>query len=906
MSGFQETSLWLRTLAPQAEPSPSVEEARARLRETLLAFRRRVEPLANEVSRILPHYTDHSIAHIDALWDMASLIAGPEYPITPAEAFVLGGAFMLHDLGMGIAAYPEPSIENLRATTEFGDLVAHYQLPPASLTLEEAQQMALQETLRLRHSKQAEDLIEKQFSAGSESFYLLSDESLRSAYGRLMGRIASSHGRGLEDLLVPAFEEVIGAVLDFPDNWTIDPLKLACLLRAADAAHMDSRRAPLILRAYRQPTGESADHWAFQQRLAKPVLIGDRLRYSSPNEFTSTESAAWWMCYDAVAEVSRELRGVDAVLADTDRPRFDARSVVGADDPVRLSRHIRTEGWTPIDASLRVSQVQDIVKHLGGESLYGRDRFKAVRELVANASDATRARRLQFGGTDLAVWISLECNDGKWVLRVADRGVGMTAEEMVQNLVDFGSSRWESLENVQRYPKLLSSGFRSTGKFGIGFFSVFMLGSRVTVRSKPYGRGTGPTSVLDFTEGVSTRPLLRNALPAEELPYPGTEVAIQLAAEPKSDDGLLGLNVSRLGVDELVTLRLQELCALVDLDVLFRGPEDADYRRVVAGDEWRTMSAEALFDLLYASDANNPNYTEMYAAYRKLFIENLEDILDEDGRIVGRAALAAGLDELVSLDMWWWPSPQANIYVGGLYADSIREVMGVFVGDTLKADRNTAFPVAPLESLTAWLRSQAQRSATNPRATIASRLEAGQVSLSFGEVVNNLPCALVRDGEMQPPDLESWLASHHEVVMIPDFEILTFHDGEGGLTFIDRTKGMRLILPENAVVLRIYAYWLYPEEILKAPVDSRFSPHVLQGEHDWDPARFWERGRMWGAPGLILKAAGRAWGMDEVELGLDLQFRKRFSDADDRRVLIPTEDGRPPSRIEAYVLGRTT
>ena len=37
---------------------------------------------------------------------MADLIAGPDYPLNPLEAFVLGGAFLLHDLGLGLAAWP--------------------------------------------------------------------------------------------------------------------------------------------------------------------------------------------------------------------------------------------------------------------------------------------------------------------------------------------------------------------------------------------------------------------------------------------------------------------------------------------------------------------------------------------------------------------------------------------------------------------------------------------------------------------------------------------------------------------------------------------------------------------------------------------------------------------------------
>src|SRR3546814_20126338 len=52
----------------------------------------------------------------------------------------------------------------------------------------------------------------------------------------------------------------------------VDKVKLACLLRVADALHLDSRRAPRFIRTITNPTGVSALHWAFQERLARPPL----------------------------------------------------------------------------------------------------------------------------------------------------------------------------------------------------------------------------------------------------------------------------------------------------------------------------------------------------------------------------------------------------------------------------------------------------------------------------------------------------------------------------------------------------------------------------------------------------------------------------------------------------------
>jgi hypothetical protein len=93
-----------QALAPR-DPDPHAEP-RKRLLDALLQMRERAKMLAGEIHRDLPDYTVHDITHLDALWEMADLIAGPDYPLNPLEAFALGAVFLLHDLGLGLAAWP--------------------------------------------------------------------------------------------------------------------------------------------------------------------------------------------------------------------------------------------------------------------------------------------------------------------------------------------------------------------------------------------------------------------------------------------------------------------------------------------------------------------------------------------------------------------------------------------------------------------------------------------------------------------------------------------------------------------------------------------------------------------------------------------------------------------------------
>jgi hypothetical protein len=100
-----DNHLFRQALAPQPGSDPYAEP-RKRLLDALLQMRERAKMLANEIHRDLPDFTVHDITHLDALWEMADLIAGPDYPLNPLEAFALGAVFLLHDLGLGLAAYP--------------------------------------------------------------------------------------------------------------------------------------------------------------------------------------------------------------------------------------------------------------------------------------------------------------------------------------------------------------------------------------------------------------------------------------------------------------------------------------------------------------------------------------------------------------------------------------------------------------------------------------------------------------------------------------------------------------------------------------------------------------------------------------------------------------------------------
>jgi hypothetical protein len=369
---FEATAVWDRTLA-KGNGDERTEKARTKLREAFLDFRERAATLADEIPQDLRLLTVHDVTHIDALWEIADLILGEDYELNPVEAFVVGSAFLLHDLGMSLSAYNE-GINELKQHSEWEDVVAailRRQLgrpakPDEIANLNaEVEKEAKEQLLRNLHAKHAETLATCAFRHRSTDpdYHLLEATDLRQALGRLIGQVAHSHWWPIENV-AEQFDRRIGSPVFCPREWRIDPLKLGCLIRVADACHLDARRAPGFLRALRKPSGVAEEHWLFQEYLHKPDIEHERIIFSTSRPFPRDESRAWWLCYDTLRNADRELRDVDSLLRDTGRVPFAAKGIAGCDDPSRLQKHIPTECWEPIDVQIKVTDVASLVRKL--------------------------------------------------------------------------------------------------------------------------------------------------------------------------------------------------------------------------------------------------------------------------------------------------------------------------------------------------------------------------------------------------------------------------------------------------------------------------------------------------------------------------------------------------------------
>lgn len=748
MANFEKTRLWQESLGQDhgGDQGKLLEELRVQLRN----FRESAGILAEEIARDLPYFTVHDLRHIDALWDIAGEIAGEQVTLTPAEAFVLGGAFLVHDLGMASAAYPggPGSLEEMPAwkaalaavlRRNLGKNPTETDLADAS---DEDRRRAMEALLRRRHAKQAEALVSEpvvteEKEGKKEHRHLIEDAECRYAYGRLIGRIAHSHWWPI-DRVRKEFSKTVNAPVGMPREWTIDPLKLACLLRTADAAHLDKLRAPSLLRLLRDPPGISKDHWVFQGALDPPRLDGDHLKFTSTRAFPSEDAEAWWLCLDSLRIADRELREVDALLADLQRDRFAARGVAGVDSPERLAELIPTSDWLPREAKIEVSDVAGIIDSLGGAKLYGEQLAAPLRELIQNAADAVNLRR-RYDDTFEPVTVAFSEGGEHGVLEVIDYGSGMSPEVLTGALLDFGVSLWSSDSFVEEFPGA-GTDFEPIGSFGIGFFSVFMWSDRVEVVSRRFDASVEDTYVLELSHGSAGRPLLRQAREEERRMKAGTTVRLYLKES-------LGSLVGRRG------MLLPALCGRVapaaTVSILASVHGDAPQKTVSAGD-WVKMPGVELLSRIAGESLDGPR-----GSRAREIAANLRTIQGPDGEVVGRLALL----------------PPAGLYgsgvfvVGGLRSDSLHSCAGILEGMEPTAARDEAQMIATHEEIARWASEQRDLLIpllNDPYDGIATASKVASLGASPGD----LPICETVEGFLCFEELCDWARGRDEVLLL--------------------------------------------------------------------------------------------------------------------------------------------
>ena len=564
---YKDTQLWSKafdTIQPQDS------EYALRLQEEFDNARKNATEILQIISNDFPQLTIHDITHIDALWQTGSVIAGDNIQMNPIEGFVLGCSFLMHDAVLSYEA--TGGKERLRETVEWKDYFADYN----NSTLSEDEK--LNETdfraMRHLHAKYAKDLYKQRFSRKDGSaFYIIENESIRKHLGEIIGIIASSHHWDIEE--VDKMDTQIPPLAGYPADWNLNPMKLACILRCADAGHIDAGRAPDHLLQLLKRNGVSRDHWIAQNHLSQISVDRndtEKVVIRSTNSFTEDEYSAWNVAFDAIRILDQEIKASNTCLKKHGIQVFQAKGVSGAESQEELSKYIKTIDWMPCDANIHISNVERLVKMLGGERLYGKEHHLeiVIRELLQNARDAVAARRVLDDRYSGHIDIEIDKSDGTTIITISDDGIGMSLKTIKDCFLNFGDSFWSSDLAKAEYPGLNSSSFKSVGRFGIGFYAVFMIASKVTIETRRFDRSLDETLTVKFPNGLCLRPII--SWTKSKTPLLSTRIELTLDNTKCRWDNICKIKPGISGASSFevpyVTV-LENLTAGLDVDVFY-------------------------------------------------------------------------------------------------------------------------------------------------------------------------------------------------------------------------------------------------------------------------------------------------------------------------------------------------
>ena len=191
-----------------------------------------------------------------------------------------------------------------------------------------------------------------------------------------------------------------------------------------------------------------------------------------------------------------------------------------------------------------------------------------LRELISNSSDAIDKvyyktltdDTLSFNREDY--YVQIEADKEARTLKVIDTGIGMTKEELEENLGTIAKSGSHAFKSENE----MEEEFDIIGQFGVGFYAAFMVADEVSVKTKALGEDTAYEWKSDGVEGYTIEETKKQSV--------GTEIVLKIKEDTEEDKYTEYLDEYRL--KEIIKKYSDFIRYPIKMEVTKRKPESED------------------------------------------------------------------------------------------------------------------------------------------------------------------------------------------------------------------------------------------------------------------------------------------------------------------------------------------
>ncbi|MGZ7443093.1 molecular chaperone HtpG [Paenibacillus sp. TH7-28] len=255
-----------------------------------------------------------------------------------------------------------------------------------------------------------------------------------------------------------------------------------------------------------------------------------------------------------------------------------------------------------------------------------------LRELISNASDAIdkiyyRALtddKLVFNKDDY--FIKMKPDKASRTLTITDTGIGMTKEELENNLGVIAKSGSYAFKNENE----IKDGHNIIGQFGVGFYSAFMVADVVTVTSRALGTGEAYKWESQGADGYTVEPCEKDTV--------GTEIVLKIKENTEDEQYDEYLDEYRL--KSIIKKYSDFIRYPIKMDITSSRPKEGSESEFEDYTEEQTVNSMVPIWRKNKSELTDEDYENFYMEKRYGFDKPVSHIhIKADGAVVYNAIL---------------------------------------------------------------------------------------------------------------------------------------------------------------------------------------------------------------------------------------------------------------------------